>query len=848
MKNFISNLKKIYIFFEKHKSLKRLAIFLLLFLIPFAIFIIFVKKYAVGLGDDTSLLVFGNYYFQKHKFTWNHDCLGETSFLSSLIWYLSQFLLHKIFNSDVVANLSMLFIFQYYLPLAGMYYFLRKIFKLNIVYSILGSLFYVYNPFHLIIFFSPIYSPVLSFFPFTFAFYILALRQTLKKVSIKQQIFFIGMISILLSLAINGISHISYANVYLFAFVFYYLYTLIKIIKKRAYHKLIPLHLTIIGIIFLTILLNLYWLYNDIELFLGTLTNIQGGLLRTFDTSAMEYYDVIRLLGNWSFKSAAYYDYYHPYHYYFYTPLGLFLTYTLVVFIFLPIFFIKKNTKLVFYYIYLFFVLSIAAGVTSPLGAVFKYFYVHFNIFTILRSPDKVNLNIIFIYAILLAFALKLLIERTKNKTLKITFVSLLILSLLYTIWPSMAAYNLNKMRLNGSLASPYEKVPGYHYELKKDLENKILINRTLILPYYVYGTKQYWEKGSNQGWPAPYSLIDKPMLSIRNTDPPKEPLAGGSILKPEILKILNVKNIVLLRDIDSRYYQYYSKKDSATEYYDYHFFEKILDSENFIKEKDYFLFTPEYVNSLPNDARSPYEIYKGINNLKGKYAITLYQVKDENFLPIFYIPNRIVYTPPQKADIEESKDKRIIYIENVPDFIQQNLEKTSENNALIEYKEIFPYKYKIRISNITNSFPLIFSNHFHKFWKIYPTRFTENDKNNEYISPTFQNATQDNNIPSGKLLESMSLQALDEKYHFQVNGYANAWYLDLDYLQNSFPEFVQLNEDGSIDIELIIEFKKQNIIYICLGISLLILFLLITFIIYFKLNSRRQRFLKTIS
>ncbi|MFQ5444486.1 MAG: hypothetical protein ACE5EK_07710, partial [Nitrospinales bacterium] len=130
-----------------------------------------------------------------------------------------------------------------------------------------------------------------------------------------------------------------------------------------------------------------------------------------------------------------------------------------------------------------------------------------------------------------------------------------------------------------------------------------------------------------------------------------------------------------------------------------------------------------------------------------------------------------------------------------------------------------------------------------------------------DYISKNFNGTIQNNNLPSGNIWETWLPGTLgfvcetNEKgsktcsptnsqswrvrkgvnggvfqwpdlFHWQVNGYANSWWFDLDILQKLPPAteesagFYQINPDGSIDFEVIIEFWPQRLLYVGLAIS----------------------------
>jgi len=103
--------------------------------------------------------------------------------------------------------------------------------------------------------------------------------------------------------------------------------------------------------------------------------------------------------------------------------------------------------------------------------------------------------------------------------------------------------------------------------------------------------------------------------------------------------------------------------------------------------------------------------------------------VNDKYFLPHFYIPKNIVVSKRSTDELPR------IFLEDNYDtstavfFSKQNgdekmpsdtLNYQGHNNPLVEFKEINPTKYRIRIHQASRAFPLVFSESFHEEWKIY--------------------------------------------------------------------------------------------------------------------------------
>lgn len=105
-----------------------------------------------------------------------------------------------------------------------------------------------------------------------------------------------------------------------------------------------------------------------------------------------------------------------------------------------------------------------------------------------------------------------------------------------------------------------------------------------------------------------------------------------------------------------------------------------------------------------------------------------------------------------------------------------------------IQSTKINPTKYHVIVTNAQNSFPLIFSETFHRNWKLFP----EGSKN-----------------------------PYPEKSHFVVNGYANAW-------------TIEPGRKGE-NMEFTIEFLPQRLFYIGSIISIVALLTLLSFMAFVK-------------
>jgi hypothetical protein len=162
------------------------------------------------------------------------------------------------------------------------------------------------------------------------------------------------------------------------------------------------------------------------------------------------------------------------------------------------------------------------------------------------------------------------------------------------------------------------------------------------------------------------------------------------------------------------------------------------------------------------------------IDYVKSFDKLHFYQINPKYFLPKIYGTNQFIFS----RDIDTMlfsviQNESFIPGENIIFLLSQSninnitlLEKFKTNyiyKPSITFERVNPTKYIAHVKNATNQFFLVFSEAYHPLWKLYI--------NNEEVS---------------------------DEYHFIVNGYANAWYI---------------NKTGSFDV--ILEFWPQKIVHI---------------------------------
>jgi hypothetical protein len=219
--------------------------------------------------------------------------------------------------------------------------------------------------------------------------------------------------------------------------------------------------------------------------------------------------------------------------------------------------------------------------------------------------------------------------------------------------------------------------------------------------------------------------------------------------------------------------------------------------------------------------------------------------------------------------------------------FASQNLEKMDfvsksvsigDAPVVVEYRRINPTKYRIRLHRVRGNVPLVYGESYSRGWRLYPIAWRSEHKppvvpenyaiisGNEryqadiftvkkfiargwisqmageghetrFVSKQHQGAIQNDYLPDGSVQETWLSEPIPEYWHIKVNGYANGWVIDVAKICSGQGTCYR-NEDGSFDMEIVMEFWPQQIFYLGLAISGLTLLLSVVSL----LRSSRKR------
>ncbi|MFA4817341.1 MAG: alpha-(1-_3)-arabinofuranosyltransferase family protein [Parcubacteria group bacterium] len=205
---------------------------------------------------------------------------------------------------------------------------------------------------------------------------------------------------------------------------------------------------------------------------------------------------------------------------------------------------------------------------------------------------------------------------------------------------------------------------------------------------------------------------------------------------------------------------------------------------------------------------------------------LSLYKIADS--IPQLYSPDRIVVYPSDGEPLNsyrlvDNKTKKPMFISNA------NLTMNKDRSAVkiesvdmpkLDFTNISPTKYLVNISGATAPYYLVLSESFNPNWKVY---VVGENKSTGFWDTLFGNA-------------------LPEENHLKVNGYANGWTIDPEYIKQNFSkDYYKENPDGSIDVELTLYFKPQSYFYLGIIISITTLLGCLGYLGY-DLAKRRKR------
>jgi len=395
----------------------------------------------------------------------------------------------------------------------SMWYFVRVVLRpKSVVFTIVASIFYMYNP-YVLIHYAPPSMLLLSYdlIPVVLGLYIRGLETDDARFIAKM-----GLSSLLLVSA--GVNPASYSMPW-FAVLSYFGYCIATDRRKIRSRSLYTAKLLVV-----VVLCNLFWL-SMIFLLVGSEQYILAPRdvnWLTWTSAFASLANSFRLFGSWTFPATAYDVLYFPYYSVFLSPPFVFLSLLFTVAAFIPLVTKSRTTQITYVALLGLFAIFLAKGVQPPFGKIYEYLYLHFPAFSIFREPwNKFEALLAFSYAILIGFSASLIDKKLRyaaGKRLSFFFLRLarrsfpiVVISLiLLNAWPIATGDVVPE--IEGTFNDRRVQVPAYWDDVSNWINRQDGDWRVLLLPQNPFYQVHY-EWGYYGVDIAPY-FISKPLVS----------------------------------------------------------------------------------------------------------------------------------------------------------------------------------------------------------------------------------------------------------------------------------------------------------------------------------------------
>lgn len=531
-------------------------------------------------------------------------------------------------------------------------YFLCSVLGMKRLGKIMAALFYMLNPFSLIIVWHVSHALIqmpYSFAPLYLGLYIYGLKEK-KGLG---YIFLFVLVWILTT--VPAYAWPAALAIHVIPLFFYFLLSLIYFPAERSFTIKFTLKLVVI---FLG--LNFYWLFP----FLYSITESMAGsqlpvLLNDIDTlklTSNKVFDAIRMLGYWALHAGYKSDPYYSYESYYRSFLIKILSYLIPILVFLG--FLNKDTQkkpfFLFFIVTIFFGIIGIAGPYSSFGVFLIALYKTFPSLALLTRFTFLFWGIpsYLIFTVLLGYGFLFIYEQGKRFLKKLIILPILgtaFILLVVLVKPFWTGEVINR---KGQVA-PGErvKIPDYWWEAKKWFAEQEGFYRIFPLPMtQTYNVAYDWEEGYLGGDPIRW-ISDNPVIFVNSGETFKIPELIGEIIEEE----RDFKETgKLLGMINVRYLLY--RKDIVWDYIAGH--------------SSWFAHTPEKIEKFLNNQ-------KDLTLVKTFGPWDVYEISKENIYPRVYIPERIVEIDGAVEGIEDiiafarPGEKKAIYFNKK--FINEN-------------------------------------------------------------------------------------------------------------------------------------------------------------------------------
>lgn len=437
-----------------------------------------------------------------------------------------------------------------------------------------------------------------------------------------------------------------------------------------------------------------------------------------------------------------------------------------------------KSSKTLYFWIGLFLISILLASGSSFYPLIYKLLYNNVPLFYIFREPwAKFTPLLIFFFSILLVLSL----EKLNKKLIVYLCLFFVVIRALPFFSPNFFDHNSKRWHM------PFIKLPYYWIEYEKwTLKNT---DKTILsIPLNYFKRNWYKEDIGNANHPISrlYGYSDV-IYNIENN-------YFGSLLRyftehrnPYFVKLAGVDYALVQKDVDLDFSQYPLKDQKLNSLLQKQFLDKptvSFGNKLFLYEinqkyKTHRLYIPRYTQSTAS--------YDGLATIVSNPE---YDKETATFL----------------------KAQNVGKVHVINQYI--SLDRRSKDNISLDYEQINPTVYRVRIQNAKDIIPLILTQNYHPDWNLYAIR-----------NPPFD------------LFGMFWRKPISTNSHFIANGYANSWFIDPHSLCKN-TKTCQLHDDGSYSINFTIEYGPQQIFYY--GVSIYFVLLMVTFS-YFGINLAKR-------
>ena len=447
----------------------------------------------------------------------------------------------------------------------------------------------------------------------------------------------------------------------------------------------------------------------------------------------------------------------------------------------------SKTTKYL-YFFYLIFLLSIffAKGSRYPFGSMITFLYNKIAFFSLFRSLQHYLSFYVFSISIVFVISLSSLTQRSRWY-LPIISVLVFILAMPWWLTMDLGTNNISKSKIPTTVGlfrlSKGEKIM---YELNNEPGDFRILH---IPPGNSVNYLDNEGRVRNQGGDAGLTFGSKGSFASESSGNLKKVL---SILEKEIYTSDNVidKNINLFRTLNIKYIVL--RRNISPLYSD-----------------NYMYFNWKNIDKNISSSKSIDLVYK-------ESDIEIYKILDKLFLPHIYIANSTssAYATPSKPFNVTQKN---LYTTNKHSLF------TNNNLRKLEFKQVNPVKYKLKLLSVQGYVPIVFSETYNSGWQIFTSNYSKSNNLilNNIGRAEMNSSPKNNGLTNGKVSDTwFQAPIVLENNHLLVNNYANGWVLDITRVCEIRPDSCEINSDGSVNVILIIEFWPQRLFYLGLIIS----------------------------